>query len=154
VNIGQDAQDPAGGHGVRGDSQGRFGGDRGEGEGLGAGGGGIDEDDLPPADQVQGVLDLELEVGEQVAVGEGALGLALRQALQQCRAQGVVAAGGVAASEDQDGPGGLRPRPGQRWTSPLGDCSSRSRTSPAGPTSVSSNGILPTAWVAQDRQGS
>jgi len=106
VDLGQDAQDGAGSHGVGGVIQGRLAGDRGEGEGegLGAGGGGIDEDDLPPADQVQGVLDLELEVGEQVAVGEGALGLALRQALQQGRAQAVVAAGGVTAGEDQDGP--------------------------------------------------
>jgi hypothetical protein len=89
---------------VGGVTQGRLAGDGGEGAGLGAGGGGVDEDDLAPADQVQGVLDLELEVGEQVAVGEGALGLALGQALQQGRAKGVVAAGGVAAGEDQDWP--------------------------------------------------
>lgn len=50
------------------------------------------------------MFDLELEVGQQVAVGEGTLGLALGQALQQGRTQGIVAAGRVAAGEDEDGP--------------------------------------------------
>ena len=82
MDLGQNAQDAARTHGVGAVGQRRLGQDGGQGAGLGAGGRGIDEDDLLAPNQVQGMLDLELEVGEQVAIGQAALGLALGQPFQ------------------------------------------------------------------------
>ncbi|MPM59802.1 hypothetical protein SDC9_106648 [bioreactor metagenome] len=103
---------------------------------------GIDEQGEFPARQVEGVFDIELEVFDQFdAFGQPFPFQPGGQPAEQFRADGVVAAAGVADGEDDDG----RPHYAR-----LRLCTSR----PSASTSSTASGILPSAWVAQDRQGS
>mgnify|MGYP000553983564 CR=1 FL=1 len=87
--------------------------------------------------QVQGVLDLQLKIGQAFHVGP----VQGFSRLHKQWAQGVVAPAGVAPAKHQGGRG-FQWRT-MRWISV-----------PSASSKVTSSGILPRAWVAHDRQGS
>ena len=100
--------------------------------------GGIHEHRQPPTLEIKRVLDLQLEVHHHLNAGEG-LGF---EALGQHRADRIVAPAGVADGEHDDRRDHARPL--------RSECSS----APSASRSSTASGILPSAWVAQDRQGS
>ena len=112
--------------------------------------GGIDEDHLAAAEEVERVLDLQLEVGEQLDAWQGH-GL---EPLDRHRADRVVPPAWVADADDQHGRHRAVLRHPQK---PHRSCESFTRESMQVPSaSISSirSGILPRACVAHDRQGS
>lgn len=124
---------------------------------------GVDEKGEIAAFQIHRVLDLELEIGDQIARNRGQTPISrfmksgsvpyfLRRPVpgeqfKQLRPEGVVAPARVAVGEDKQ-------RRGQAAHRPSEFLFKRSMIFPPASTSSTSSGILPTAWVAQDRHGS
>lgn len=121
----------------------------------------VNQQHLFTADQIQCMFNLELEIGEALDTprGQGLLGMC-RQALDKNRAQGIVAPTRVAPAQHQPrrhrGAHGRSAACGwqSRRVSPLEARCTWSITAPLVSRSVTDNGICPSAWVAQDRQGS
>lgn len=118
-----------------------------ESPGRCTGGMGVDEENELSTREIQGMLDLKLEIGQQFYGArrptKGFVQAAF-QALQQEGTEGIVPPTGIAVAEDED--------PGTHARS-IFLCRRATSWSEASRTS-SSRGILPRAWVAQERQGS
>ncbi len=121
-------------------------------EGGGGADTGIDEEREPTAGEVQRVLDLQLEVVDQLEIAR------VRPAAEPCgeaveepRADRVVAAAAIADGKDDDA--GRHARCAPRVT-PVPSRRSASTSWPSASRSSTASGILPSACVAHDRQGS
>lgn len=109
---------------------------------------GIDKQGEIAAFQINRMLDLQLKIGDQFEFGPlGMLRPALGKQIKQLRPKCVVAPARIAVSEDEQ-------RRRQTEHRPSEFLFNRSITFPPASTSSTASGILPTAWVAQDRHGS
>src|SRR5574340_1419553 len=127
---------------------------------------GIDEQGEIAPFQINRVLDLELEIGDQLEFGPvGILLPTLDKQIEQLRPKGVVAPARIAVSEDKQrrlqavhtifhALQRIESRSALVVHRPSEFLFNRSITFPPTSTSSTSSGILPTAWVAQDRHGS
>ncbi len=105
---------------------------------------GIDEEDEAPFLQIERVFHLQLEIGQALDTGQAQRS----DALDEERAKCIVATRRVAPAENQN-------RRGHgRLQVPRMSRTMRSSAVPPAPTISTSSGILPSACVAQDRQGS